>query len=270
MLWIGRSLSSFWKTRSCKLRVETFCRNFFRKKLWEIAAYPLSSPHLVTADASKKESAFDWRLIKGHSTCAANPLLREHASLISCLEPNNQSICQPARTLTSQTLPCCGYLPSRGSSNDFVCSKFPFARLVVNCLWIPILPANYSDEHQGGLGRADCPSYTGVATCRNAATAFATSTINPKPLHLTNLTYPHNTKKNFQNQEIISNASNKGFPKALLTLSETCASSCRDDRNSAINIEHTWRERSKNAKQRPNLPLTIQLPTFSSTSLAES
>ena len=160
------------------------------KKLWEIAAYPLSSPHLVTADAGKKESAFDWRLIKGHSTCAANPLLREHASLISCLEPNNQSICQPARTLTSQTLlPCCGYLPSRGSSNDFVCSKFPFARLVVNCLWIPILPANYSDEHQGGLGRADCPSYTGVATCRNAATAFATSTIDRKPLYLKTSTF---------------------------------------------------------------------------------
>ena len=140
----------------------------------------------------------------------------------------------------------CGYLASWGSSNDFVCSKFPFARLAVNCLWIPILPANYLDEHQGGLGRPDWPSYTGVATCRNAATTCATSNHTANPF-IWKLKLPPYYQKNKKTGNYFKRFKQR-LSKSIADpwgQSETCASSWRGDRNSAINIEHTWREEQK-------------------------
>ena len=84
--------------------VATFCRNFWGKTLRN-SCLPSSSPHLVTADAVKKSrlSIGGWlRDIPG----VHQLLLRlEHALLISCPNPNNQSICQSASSRTC----CCNW-----------------------------------------------------------------------------------------------------------------------------------------------------------------
>ena len=152
---------------------------FLKRNRREIVIYPRSSPHYFICCPKNWEIAA-WRVLPGppcHSSSnlkkssrvsrsphipLGNTDFHKHASLISCHRPNNQSVCQPDRKKTLAVaigflnVTSSGYLPSsRGgqSRNDFVCSKFPFGRLAVNCLWIPILLAKYLDEHQGGLGR---------------------------------------------------------------------------------------------------------------------
>lgn len=128
------------------------------KKLRNRCLASSSRPTLSQQQHLKKSS----RVSRSPHIPLGNTDFHKHASLISCRRPNNQSVCQPDRKETLAVaigflnVTSSGYLPSsRGgqSRNDFVCSKFPFGRLAVNCLWIPILPAKYLDEHQGGLGR---------------------------------------------------------------------------------------------------------------------